>query len=607
MRQRPSQRRRRLATKLLQFTGGTVVLLAIAGGWLSFQAKQINDELHAALELVPRFTGELVAQDEANAVNTLDQIIEHTSSARRASSDPVWKIASETPILGSNFSAVREVTIAADEIANTSAKPLLNVAEALNWELVSPSNGKFNVAPLEASSPTIVSAATTIELTYQRLKAIEKSNLVPQVSVPLNDAISMLESAREGMNAAANVSKVLPSMMGAAEPREYLVLVQNNAEVRASGGLPGALAVIRTEDGQLEFAGQVSGSAMGKFDPPVEVDVAQTEIYSTRLGAYIGDVNLTPDFPTTAKSAKAMWERRFGGSIDGVVAIDPVVLVHLLKASGPIQLQHSDGGESVPNMPPALTSENVVQTLLSDVYLKLPTNESQDAYFANASQEIFQTIASGEISGPALVSALTNSYDANRLRVWSDHQEEQKVLGTTGLGGTITGPAVGGASFGVFFNDGTGAKMDYYVRRTVQLAEVCTDTGYAQYKVRVTLSNTAPADAATSLTPAVTGDGRFGTPPGSVQTNVVVYGPAQSLVDTATTNGTNVSFGSHVDGARPVGVVTTRLAPGESNEVEFNFVKVVQHADPVVVVTPTVQDVQDVVLPTQFAHCASSE
>jgi hypothetical protein len=45
------------------------------------------------------------------------------------------------------------------------------------------------------------------------------------------------------------------------------------------------------------------------------------------------------------------------------------------------------------------------------------------------------------------------------------------------------------------------------------------------------------------------------------------------------------------------------LAPGESKTVDITFGKIPQHAEPTVVVTPTVQPVKDVTLPTENADC----
>jgi hypothetical protein len=145
--------------------------------------------------------------------------------------------------------------------------------------------------------------------------------------------------------------------------------------------------------------------------------------------------------------------------------------------------------------------------------------------------------------------------------------------------------------------------MDYYVKRTVQLVEECTGDEYGQIKVRITSTNTAPADAAKSLPAYVTGDGAFGVAPGTVQTNVIAYGPVQANVKTAVVDGQQTAFAAHRHSNRPVGTVTTTLAPGQSSTVEITFGKIVQHTEPNLVVTPTVQHVKDVVLASETAEC----
>lgn len=606
VKQRPSRRRRRIVLRTLVAVGAIVLIAGAAGSWLSFKANQIRTELEAATSLSPQFIDQLLTHDAVGARETLRDLAAHTHSARSAAEDPIWTLAGSVPGLGHNFSAIRELARSADDVVTGTAQPLLKVISSLDWEGLKPVDGKLNIEPLRAASPTIVSAANTLDLTHARLMALEPDNLLPQVAGPLENATSMLNELRATVSTAANVSSVLPSMMGASEPRNYLVLMQNSAEIRATGGLPGALAVLSVNKGSIQLTEQSSGSAMGKFQPPVDVDPEQTQIFTSRLGTYISDVNLTPDFPTAARSAKAMWESRQKTRLDGVIAMDPVVLAHLLEATGPVKLT-GVASPSGTGLPANLTEKNVVQTLLSDVYSSLESNTSQDDYFAAVTREVFSGLTSGRASGKNLIGALAKSVDENRLLVWSDHEDEQKVLVTSAVGGSTSGRSVGGASFGTYFNDGTGAKMDFHVKRTVQLAQECPVDGYTRVKVRVTISNEAPRDAATALPELVTGGGRYGVPPGTVQTNVVAYGPAQAQIETVHLDGIKSSFGSQLDGERPVGTVTTRLKPGQSNTVEFTFGKIVQHDEPVLLVTPTVQPVKDVIKPPISPSCTSSQ
>jgi hypothetical protein len=254
-------------------------------------------------------------------------------------------------------------------------------------------------------------------------------------------------------------------------------------------------------------------------------------------------------------------------------------------------------------LPIELSGKNVVQTLLSDVYAKIEKPILQDAYFAGVAQEIFAALSNGTGNANGLVEGLTRGTEEGRVLVWSGLAAEQTVIGKYALSGSIDGPSVSPAQFGAYFNDGTGAKMDYYLKRTVQLVKECPRDGYEQTTIRITSTNAAPADAATTLPDYVTGGGAFGVPPGSVQTNIVAYGPVQANVEAALVDGKKTSLAAHRHSNRPVGSVTVRLAPGQSSTVELTFGKIIQHTEPNVVVTPTVQDSKDVILPTEIARC----
>ena len=373
--------------------------------------------------------------------------------------------------------------------------------------------------------------------------------------------------------------------------------------MRATGGLAGALAVVRVDQGKIELTAQTTASALGKFVPPIVVDADQEHIYSNKLGKQISGANLTPDFPTAAQTAKSMWETRYGTAIDGVVALDPIVLSHILKATGPLRLDSLPGTSLHGSLPTTLTADNVTKVLLADAYTTL-NYADQDRYFADAAKRVFEALTSGKAPGVELIQALAQSAGEDRLRVWSSRKQEQQVLASSAIGGSVmSGPDASPGSFGVYFNDGTGSKMDYYVRQKIQLVPQCAVNGYGQTTVKVSLTNTAPTDAATSLPAGVTGGGAYGVPPGVVQTNVVVYGPPEARVNTAKLDGTKSDFSPFIHGNRPVGMVSIRVAPGESHTVEFEFSQIPQGTQSHIVVTPSVQNVKDVILPPEAADC----
>lgn len=580
------------------------LLLSGGAAWLGFKASAIKGELEASADLIPQLRQEILGSDAESAMRTVTKLREHTSAARKESEDPLWTLTSDLPWAGPNLSAISEVARSADDVAGLGLSPLVGIYDSLNWNALVPNDLGANLEPLKAAAPSVASAAYTVRASAERLQEIDSSRLLPQVADPLREATSELNQAKDALNSAADAASIAPEMLGLDAPKNYLLMIQNNAEARASGGIPGALAVLTLNHGKLVLGTQSSAGDVGIMTPTLPVDPQQQQIYSTRLGKYMQDVNLTPDFPTAAATAQAMWEKKTGQRVDGVVSIDPVVLSYILQSTGPVEIKGPELAEvKAAGLPLVLTGSNVVPTLLSDVYSRIPQPKLQDAYFAGVAKEVFSALSSGKGEAKGLITGLTRGADEGRVLIWSADASIQSVIANYSLSGSVSGASVSPAQFGVYFNDGTGAKMDYYVKRTVQLVKECPANGYEQTTVRVTSTNTAPADAATSLPPYVTGAGVFGVTPGSVQTNIVAYGPAQANIESATVDGQKAPFAPYLHGSRPVGVVAQQLAPGESKTIEFTFAKIVQHSEPNLVVTPTVQPVKNVVLPTQNASC----
>lgn len=598
-------RRRRLIIGLASLAA-VLILAVAAAAWIGSRASIIKAELEASNQLIPVLKGEIAGNKQREASATVDQLRSHTAAARAAAGDPLWTLASATPGIGANFSAVAEVARSADDVSTLGVAPLVKVFESLNWDSLLPgSGGGTDLEPIRKASPSVSAAAHAVRASAERLGKIDAGSLWPQVAEPLTRAREQLQAVTGTLDASASVAKIAPGMLGADGQRNYLLMIQNNAESRASGGIPGALAVLTLDKGKLTLGAQSSAAEVGIMSPTLPVDPEQEQIYSTRLGMYMQDVNMTPDFPTAASTAQAMWERKTGQHVDGLISLDPVALGYVLDATGPVKITSPELlALTKTGLPAELNGKNVVPTLLSDVYAKIARPQLQDAYFAGVAKEIFATLSSGKGEAKGLIEGLSRGTSEGRVLVWSGSGDEQSVIAKYPVSGSIAGPSVSPSQFGVYFNDGTGAKMDYYVKRTVQLVQECTGDAYGQVKVRITSTNTAPADAATSLPAYVTGGGDFGVPAGTVQTNVIAYGPVQANVGTANVDGQKVSFAAKRHANRPVGTVTVTLAPGQSRTVELTFDRIVQHTEPNLVVTPGVQAVKDVILPTERPKCS---
>jgi hypothetical protein len=588
---------------LLLSTGALVTAILIAGAWVGVKALVIQRELSSALASIPHIRTQLNQNEPEAALGAVEAVKGHTTAAREAADDPIWTLASAVPYLGPNLIAIAEVARSADDVSQLGVGPLVEVYESLDWNALLPTEDGSNLQPLRDAAPKISGAAQTVRLSSDRLAEIDQTKLLPEVSAPLRKALEELDGVEGTLTAASDTASVVPGMLGTDGRRSFLLMIQNNAEARASGGIPGALAVLNFEGGKLSLGAQSTAGDVGIMDPVLPVDSEQQHIYTTRLGKYMQDVNLTPDFPTAAGTAQAMWERKTGQRVDGVISIDPVALSYLLAATGPVTIQNAGPSAVSAGLPDQLTAENIVPTLLSDVYSKIEDPKNQDLYFAEVAQQVFSKLTRETEDAKGLVEGLTRSASEGRALVWSTRPTEQTVISKYRLSGSIAGTSVEPAEFGVYFNDGTGAKMDYYVKRSVQLVKQCPRDGYEQITVKVTSTNAAPKDAGSVLPEYVTAGGAYGIQPGSVQTNIAVYGPVQSTVETVHTDDERVAFAPYLHDNRPVGVIAVQLAPGETKTFDFTFGKIVQHTQPTVAVTPTVQDVHDVIRETKSAAC----
>lgn len=601
-----SVRGRRLPFK---FGIGFMFLMLIAGvaaGLLAKQASDVRNQLLQSVELVQQLRSEVEHGDHVSAQQTLTRLEEQTSDARSTVAGPLWEFSSFVPLAGPNISAVREVAVSADDIVSLALAPLLEKYDSLDWRELSPTEGRINVTELQKAAPTLSAAADSVEFSYSRMTSIDLTHVIPEIAEPIRSATEQLHSFAETLGTTSAASRLLPALLGADQPQKFLVLVQNSAESRATGGIAGAFAILDTDKGQISLGEQGSASDVGSFLPSLVVDEEQEALYTARLGTHMQNVNLTPDFPTAAQTAKQMWESRNPGQIiDGVIALDPVVLSHLLAATGPVNLDDLGALNAIreTSLPSSLTADNVVPTLLSDVYREIEDPRAQDLYFAAVAAQVFHAFMTSHVDTGKLMDSFGASTEENRLYLWSSHTTEQEIIASTPLHGSVAGPDAGGTAFGVYFNDGTGAKMDFYANRSVQLIQSCPIDGYRQYTVRVTASNNAPADAASSLPEYVTGGGVFGVEPGRIRTNYVFYGPPQAFVETAIVDGQSVPVSSGKHRQRPVGTVAIELGPGETSTIEVVFSRVVQDSAPQLRVTPTIQSPADVIQPLERETC----
>ncbi|HLC95182.1 MAG TPA: DUF4012 domain-containing protein, partial [Patescibacteria group bacterium] len=121
------------------------------------------------------------------------------------------------------------------------------------------------------------------------------------------------------------------------EERKYLILLQNNMELRPGGGFLGQYAVLTIKNGQVVSHFFEDANLL---DQRIITPVAPPSPLRTMLSLKkwkFRDSNFSPDFPTNVEKAKYFY--RLAGknsNFDGVIAVNADVLTHVLLLTGPI-------------------------------------------------------------------------------------------------------------------------------------------------------------------------------------------------------------------------------------------------------------------------------
>ena len=359
------------------------------------------------------------------------------------------------------------------------------------------------------------------------------------------------------------------SMLGGDTPRRYLVVFQNNAEARATGGLVGAFGVLQATKGRLAVVRLGSDAELRSASAPVvNLGAAYRQLFGTDPAMWV-NTNVSAHFPSAAVQQLELWRRQFGERLDGVVALDPVMLGYLLSAAGPATLP---GGEQV-------TGVDVADLTMRTVYARyaLPAQVPQrKAFLQVVAKAALDSILGAEGSSTAELAALGRAASERRLLVYSAHPVEESLLASTALGGVVD--ASPGPYAGLAVDNASGSKIDYYLAQRLDYAlGACPGdgvTGTRSSTVTVTLHDGAPASGLPAYVAYRLDRGppnsAAGRGDGSVRETVLVYAALGAGLTSATLDGAAVTVTPGLDGAnpgRPVFVLSVVLGAGQTRTI----------------------------------------
>lgn len=530
--------RRRIVWIVVAVVFALLVAVAVLAGIAASKALSVRDALTPAVPIASGLPAKVVAGDAQGAATDAAALKELSADAVTETAGLDWRIAEWIPVVGQNLVAVRTAAESVDQVADFA---VANIA-SLDLAAFRPVNGAIDLAAVHRLEEVASSGAKTFAAVNARIDATDETFLLPQVSSALSSLDEAVSGVDETLGTLAPILDVLPAALGEGTPRTYLLMFQGNSELRASGGNPAALALVTATDGRIELTTQATSVQFANARPQSisPLDAETQALYSDTIGRWIPNMTATPDFPTTVDIMRAWWADEGLPPFDDVISTDPIALSYILRATGPVPLATGE----------TLTSENAVSLLLNEVYFNYGegTNPTaQDVFFASAAAQIFTTLTTGVSNPLALLDAFRQASDEGRMKIWSSNEKLESMMVDTKLAGTLPSGNEPQTIAGVYFNDTTGAKTDYYAdANVVSTTDQCTAAGPPTFQQTITFSNNITREQADDLPYFIAGPHYK---PGDIATDVVVYTPVGATIESWTVegaSGTLVAEGTHL-------------------------------------------------------------
>ena len=235
---------------------------------------------------------------------------------------------------------VRAMRVAAG-IGADLARTAFLTAENGNVAALRITDGTFPVQALERLEPVFASDLASLKFSLQQTGPFRSPWLVSPLKAKLDSEVRKLVRAEHDATTALLATRAVPDILGADGPRRYLILFENPAESRASGGVVGDFAEVTAVDGKLSL---VKVGSVGELDTsgnPAGKHLIGPEDYLARYSQfepedYWENVPMSPDFPSVGEVAANLYPECGGARVNGVISLDPVAMADFLAATGPI-------------------------------------------------------------------------------------------------------------------------------------------------------------------------------------------------------------------------------------------------------------------------------
>lgn len=267
-------------------------------------------------------------------------------------------------------------------------------------------------------------AITEIDQASQLVSKIREDELPPDLKSRVTLTKQKVSEVSEILAATAKHFPSILKLLGDRYPHRYLIILQNNNEIRPTGGFIGSYAIMDLNDGYIEKLDihdvyDLDGSYGGVIEPP-------EEFKNFTSNWRLRDSNYSPDFPTSAKKIRWFLETQGGSTVDTVIAINQGLLKDLLEITGPVQV-----GEF------GKLNSNNYELLLSYIIEGKIWGPENPKHILKVFIPAFKSALLKEENVAAVSSKLYKAVQQKHIMVYSAHDDVQELMESIGLDGSV--------------------------------------------------------------------------------------------------------------------------------------------------------------------------
>ena len=513
----PSRRRAVIGVVAFLGLGGAAALPAVAAMLDAY--RPIHRSVKASRALVRADAGQLTATSARLAA--LQQTF---ASAASRLDKPTVKLGRAVPFLSANLRAATSSGHVAANLAG-SARHLL---DDVTVNAAAVRNATVDRDGLTNLTARLQRVRSDIDSAQHRLGNGDNSELlVPELRTGVDDLRGQLRSVAGHVDTTIEGATVADQLLGYDKPRRFFVAVQNNAESRATGGYIANYGILVADDGHVTLPAFRRTSEFDAKGAPHRTLHAPKD-YLRRYSRFDvsrewTNVNMSPNLPTVGAVIADQYQQFSGTRVDGVIAVDPIGLAHLLRLTGPVQ---------VPGWPTPINSRNVVRISLHDEYIAFDNQiDNRIDFLGRVAKTVFDRLTNGGLGDLVKAGRVVHDATSSRhLQFWATDADAQRFFAATDSAGAVG--RLHGDALMVTTQNAAGNKVDFYLHRSVSYDATVAPDGDAKRvnaTVTVTLRNDAPSKGQPKY---VIGpfDSRF--TPGQNRLFLTVYSPLAATAAT---------------------------------------------------------------------------